>query len=132
MHREGYGYAPVPLTPPPVPHNIFMHCLLQHREGHTRLLWSGRIPKKLHRSILQTESGSADGLITGWGIHIIEGLNRFVVLLYTLVILLASAVVAVAWAVVRDDIQGGMGIGAWLTGVQAVALMLVLTRWSEL
>lgn len=132
MQREGYGYAPVPLTPPPVPHNIFMHHLLQHREGHTRLLWGNRIPKKLRRSIMQMDPSDADGLVTGWGIHIIEGLNRFMVLLCTLVILLFSAVVAVVWVVVRDDVQGGVGIGAWLTSVLAVVLMLVLTRWSEL
>ncbi len=129
MAKEGYGYHPCPMNPPPIPANIFLHHLL-HQEGHRRLLWGSRMPKKLYSSIMQTSS--ADELVTGWGIHIIEGANKFAVLLSMLVILMASAIFSVTWAVLRDDIQGGFGIGAWLTSVQTIALMMILTKWNEI
>lgn len=72
-----------------------------------------------------------DDLVVGWGVHIIEGLNRFTVLVCTLVTLLVSGVVAAAWAIARDDVQGGFGIGAWLASVEAVVVMLVVTKWVE-
>jgi hypothetical protein len=45
--------------------------------------------------------------------------------------LLVSGLVAAAWAIVRDDVQGGFGIGAWLTSVEAIVVMLVVTKWIE-
>lgn len=75
---------------------------------------------------------NGDELVVGWGIHILEGLNKFSALVATLLMLLVSGVVSVTWAVVRDDIQGGFGIGAWMTSVQAVMLMMVLAKWNEL
>ncbi|KAK0717437.1 hypothetical protein B0T26DRAFT_775806, partial [Lasiosphaeria miniovina] len=129
MAAEGYGYHPWPLKPPPVPANIFLHHL-SHQAGHRRLLWGNRIPQKLHQSILQ--GGSSNDLVVGWGVHIVEGLNKVTILAAMLVALLASGVISVTYAVARGDVQGGFGIGAWLTGVQGLVVMLVATKWSEL
>jgi hypothetical protein len=128
MDAEGYAYHPCPLKPPPIPANIFLHHL-SNPGPHRRLLWGNRIPQKLHGSILQVQAG--DRLVVGWGVHIIEGLNKTTVLLCTLAGLLVSGIVSVAWAIARDDVQGGFGIGAWLASVQAVVVMLVVTKWSE-
>lgn len=128
MAAEGYAYYPCPLRPPPIPANIFLHHLSKPGK-HPKLLWGNRIPQKLHNSILQAQT--PNDLVTGWGVHIIEGLNKTSVLLCSLVGLLISGIVAVVWAVVKDDVQGGFGIGAWLTSVQAIVVMLVVTKWLE-
>lgn len=88
------------------------------------------MPQKLHNSILQMQN--ADELVIGWDINIIEGLDKFTTLIAVLIMLLVSGVVSVTWTLVRNDVQGGFGIGAWLTSVQAVVLMMVLAKWNEL
>jgi len=130
MLSEGYGYHPCPMKPPPIPAHIFLHYLSHEKGAHQRLIWGRRIPQKLHKSILETYR--TDGLILGWGVHIIEGLDRFRALIATLAILFVSGVIGISWALARADVQGGVGIGAWLTSVQAVVLMMVLTKWNEL
>ncbi len=96
------------------------------------LLWGNRIPQKLDKSILQLQTpADGDRLVTGWGVHIIEGLDRFMILMCTLEGLVVSGVLSTAWAIARDDVQGGFGIGAWLTSVEAIVLMLVVTKWME-
>ncbi|KAK3295275.1 uncharacterized protein B0H64DRAFT_143713 [Chaetomium fimeti] len=128
MAAEGYAYHPCPLRPPPIPANIFLHHLSKPGQ-HPKLLWGNRIPQKLHKSILQIQT--PDDLVTGWGVHIIEGLNMTTVLLCSLAGLLVSMIVAVVWAVVKGDVQGAFGIGAWVTSVEAILVMLVVTKWLE-
>ena len=129
MVSEGYDYRPRSLKPPPIPANIFLHHLA-NPGPHKRLVWGNRMPQKLDNSILQSQCPD-DGLVTGWGVHIIEGLNKSILLLCTLAGLVVSGIVAMAWSIARDDVQGGFGIGAWLTSVQAIVLMLVVTKWME-
>ncbi|KAK3381859.1 hypothetical protein B0H63DRAFT_511578 [Podospora didyma] len=136
MAAEGYGYHPCPLKPPPFPANIFLHHL-SRQTGHRRLIWGNRIPQKLHQSILQGGGGGGNGgvpndLVLGWGVHIIEGLNKVTILFAMLGAALVSGVMSVAWVVVRDDVQGGFAIGAWLTDLRGIIVILVATKWSEL
>jgi hypothetical protein len=128
MATEGYAYHPCPLKPPPIPANIFLHHL-SNPGPHKKLLWGKRMPQKLHNSILQIPT--PDDLVTGWGVHIIEGLNKYTVFMCALAGLLVSGIVATAWSIARDDVQGGFGIGAWLTSMEAVVMMLVITKWIE-
>jgi hypothetical protein len=43
--------------------------------------------------------------------------------------LLLSGIIAMAWIIARDDVQGGFGIGAWITSVLAIVLALVITNY---
>ncbi|SPO06948.1 uncharacterized protein DNG_09642, partial [Cephalotrichum gorgonifer] len=129
MTTEGYTYTPYPLRPPPIPANIFLHHL-SNPGPHKSLLWGNRMPQKVDRSIFQTYPPD-DTPVIGWGVHIIEGLNRTTVLMCALAGLVVSGVVSTAWAIARDDVQGGFGIGAWLTSMEAIVLMLVVTKWME-
>jgi hypothetical protein len=70
-------------------------------------------------------------LSMGWGIHIIEGPNKFAIYCATLCIILISGLVAILWAVIRHDIQGGFGIGAWMTSVLGLILMIYSTKWGQ-
>jgi hypothetical protein len=130
MTLHGYGYDPCPMVPmPPIAANIFLHHLFKP-EAHPRRVWCGRMPKKLHRSILQS-TGDRDTLVVGWGVHIIEGPHIFNILLMMFIILLGTTLVSVTWAAVREDVQGGFGIGAFLIAAQTLILMMVLAKWAE-
>ncbi|MCJ1286052.1 hypothetical protein MMC26_005394 [Xylographa opegraphella] len=69
VDNQNYDNAPCPLEPlPPIPDNVFMHHL--HNPGlHRRPIWLRRLPKKMNHSLLN----SNEELVTGWGLHIIEG-----------------------------------------------------------
>jgi hypothetical protein len=128
MKTRGYIYDPYPLDPPlPIPTEAFLHYLSKP-DPHKKLFWGKRIPQKLDRSILQIQPPD-DELVIGWGVHIIEALNKVTVLLCTLVGLLLSGIIAMAWSIARDDVQGGFGIGAWITSVLAIVLALVITNY---
>jgi hypothetical protein len=127
MKTRGYIYNPYPLDPPlPIPTEAFLHYLSKP-DPHKRLAWGKRIPQKLDSSILQMQPD--DELVIGWGLHIIEALDKVTVLLCVLAGLLVSGIVAIAWSIARDDVQGGFGIGAWVTSVLAIVLALVITKY---
>jgi hypothetical protein len=130
LARDGYGYQPCPLKPPPIPSNIFLHYF-SRRHPQSRLIWGRRIPQKIGQSILQ-QMQAPDDILTGWGIRIVEGLNRVTILLISLMILLSSGIISIVWTVVRHDPSGGFAIGAWVLSVQTISLMLILAKWSEL
>ena len=87
------------------------------------LVWGKLIPQKLDRSILQAPD---DKPVIDWGVHIIEALNKVTVLVCTLAGLLLSDIIAIAWSIAKDDVQGGFGIGSWVTSVLAIVLALVI------
>jgi hypothetical protein len=127
----GYGHDPYPMVPIlPIAATTFFHHLAKP-EDHPQRVWCARMPKKLHKSILQW-SGDPDTLVVGWGVHIIEGIHQFNMLLTMLVLLCLTAAVSITWAVVRDDVQGGYGIGAFLVAAQTLVLMMVDRQMGRL
>ena len=50
----------------------------------------------------------------GWGLEFVEGVDTFVLFLCGCVCFVSCLVVAVTWTVVKDDVQGGFGIGGFL------------------
>jgi hypothetical protein len=126
MKTRGYTYNPYPLDPPlPIPTEAFLHYLSKP-DPHKRLSWGKRIPQKLGSSILLQPP---DDLVIGWGLHIIEALNKVTVLLCVLAGVTVSGIIATAWSIARDDVQGGFGIGAWVSSVLAIVLALVITMY---
>ena len=129
MKTRGYVYNPYPLDPPiPIPTETFLHYLSKP-DPHERLSWGKRMPQKLDSSILQMQSPPHNELVIGWGLHIIEALDKVTVLMCALAGLIVSGVVAMAWSIARDDVQGGFGMGAWVTSVLAIVLALVITKY---
>ena len=118
MVTKRYEYNPCPLKPPPMPSHIFLHYLNSSRD-YPRSIWSGRLPKKLNESILQ----SNEPLPIGWGILIIEGSNKRAVLWITVVIVILSIFASITWTVMKQDIQGGFGLGAWMVSLPSVLIM---------
>jgi hypothetical protein len=96
---------------PPVGPNMLMH-LLEHPEDAEALpVLYRRIPKKLR---LKLEPCPVKGSAVGWGLHFVEGLNWFVVFVYGCFAFVVSLLLAVAWAEIRNDVQGGFAIGGFM------------------
>ncbi|KUJ24352.1 uncharacterized protein LY89DRAFT_727384 [Mollisia scopiformis] len=127
--RQGttWEYKPRPRGPP-VPSNIILHELTSKKSKlHTSTTWSRRMPKKLNTSIYAIPDPNEAAF--GWGIHIFEGYNVFLItILISVLALLGSAgcILATAlWWTLRDDLNGALALGAALA-----ALLAVLLGWA--
>ncbi|KAF7553195.1 hypothetical protein G7Z17_g3807 [Cylindrodendrum hubeiense] len=109
---SNYQYLPRPLKPlPPMPPEIFIHYL-EHGEDDlspARHDWLPRLPKRLDKRVVDS-----DETCLGWGLHIIEGPNRKLISL-VMVTMFTSFLSAVLWSALKNDIQGGTGVGVAAT-----------------
>ena len=122
-----YEYNPCPLEPlPPIPDNIFLHHL-NDPGPHRRPIWLQRLPKKVNDSLLR----SGNGLVTGWGVHIIEGPNWLAVWIVGFCIVFSSGLFAVAWSVWRGDVSAGFGVAGWMASVLTMTIMVCFSKWSR-
>ena len=128
VKAKRYHYYPCPLRPNevPMPDHLFFHFFFEPA-GHSRGKWMNRLPKKLKESM----SSNGDEFPIGWGIHIIESPDYYVVLLTVLVGLIVSGVVAVAVAAVTKDVQSGFGVGSYFASVQAIWMAAMYVKWSQ-
>jgi hypothetical protein len=85
-----------------------------------------RLPKKL-LARLKYRARLVEGNI-GWGVLIIEGLNRPFLSGLWPVFLLLSSVATVLWSVLKGDVQGGFGMGSFLVGVISAFLAALSLR----
>lgn len=127
LQGNSWEYKPCPLQPrgPPVPSNIILHELMSKKSHlHTSTTWSRRMPKKLNTSIYAIPDPNEAAF--GWGIHIVEGYNVFLItMLISVLALLGSTgcVVATAlWWKLRNDLNGALALGAAMAAVLAVLL----------
>lgn len=124
---ERYQYKPCPLRPPPpIPSNIFVHYF-NSSANHPRSVWIDRLPKKLRESI----QNSHEPLPIGWGIHIIEGPNRHAIFWMLVLFACLSLLASCMWTVLKGDIQGGFGVGAWMVSVPSVVMLAFVFKWSD-
>lgn len=122
-----YEYAPCPLdTLPPIPDNVFLHHFANPGD-HRRPIWLHRLPKKVNNSIL----GSSEELVTGWGVHIIEGPNWLAVWKVAFCIVFASGLFGILWSVYRSDVSGAFGVASWMTSVLTLLMMVCFSKWSR-
>jgi len=122
-----YEYAPCPLDAlPPIPDNVFLHHLT-NPGPHRRPVWLRRLPKKVNDSIL----GLNEELVTGWGVHIIEGPNWLAVWQVALCIVFTSGLFGILWSVLRSDVSGAFGVASWITSVLTILMMVCFSKWSR-
>lgn len=70
---------------------------------------------------------------TGWGIHIIEGLNKVVVAQIFLYFTLAVVAVTAFWSIWKKDLQGGTGMGSFaLAGAVLLGFSLQVKFYEQL
>ena len=111
---------------PVMPPQIFMHYFNSTTQAHTEAIWVERFPHKLGDSIFY----QSKPLTVGWGIEIEEDRNWTLFVIVQLIVLLISGAVAATYASITTDVASGVAIGAWLTAVQALIVILLFFRWT--
>ena len=119
--KEVYRYKPVPAEKiPPVGENHTLYlCTYPECADETGLLFD-RIPKKLkERLSVCPQKGSS----LGWGIHFVEGWQFGIITLSAYAILvLASFVFFVCWAVLKKDVQAASGVANYVFAFLALGV----------
>ena len=123
-----YKYDPCPFEPGelPMPDHMFFH-LFHHPTGHQSGRWMNRLPKKFRESIFAQTAQNP----VGWGIHILESVNYVLVFIIVFAGLIVSGLFAILWASLRQDVQGGFAIGAYIATVQAALMAAYFAKWSQ-
>ena len=49
----------------------------------------------------------------------------------TVTIVIISVFVSMTWTIIKNDVQGGFGIGAWMVSLPSVLMMAFYFKWSE-
>ncbi|KAL8952700.1 MAG: hypothetical protein Q9222_001399 [Ikaeria aurantiellina] len=108
--KDEYRFSPTPADLiPPIGPNHMMHLFEHPDHAETDGVCLDKIPKKLRDRL---QSCPAKGIGLGWAIYFVEGLDWFMIWLLGFAGLLLSLVLGIAWAIRRDDVQGGFGITA--------------------
>lgn len=126
-YKDEYRYRPIPAEViPPIGENHFMHLYDHPEDAEDTAICLDKVPKKL-RERLAVCPQRGTGL--GWGIHFVEGLHWTKLWILGFIGLLVSVGFGIAWACVRNDVQGGFGIAACMmvgltftTGIVQAAL----------
>ncbi|RKL36594.1 hypothetical protein BFJ72_g8143 [Fusarium proliferatum] len=125
-----YDYDPKPLDfLPPMPAQVFLHYLEHGEEGWNKLryLWLPKLPVRREKRVIEGHEASY-----GWGIHIIEGPNRWAITALLLTTVFGSALAALLWSAVHNDIQGGTGLGQLIIALSSAILTASLFRLGYL
>ncbi|OTB16983.1 hypothetical protein K445DRAFT_316508, partial [Daldinia sp. EC12] len=96
---------------PPVRPNMMVHFLENPMHASVQPDLYRRIPKKLRRKLTPCQ---VTGMSVGWGIEFVEGVDYFMLFLFGCVGFLISTIIAVAWSAIKQDVQSGFGIGAFV------------------
>jgi hypothetical protein len=121
--EQEYAFKPCPLTigKLPIPPHVFMHSF-QNPGDHTGSLAIGRFPKKLRQRL--SCGNNQLSVPIGWGIYIVEGYNWKLIIWCTGSGFLATFILVIIWCLLKNDIQGGIGIGQY--SIAAIALVLAM------
>jgi len=111
-----------------MPPEIFIHYL-QHGDDDLnpiRCDWLPRLPKRVDGRMIDQSS-----LTYGWGIYIKEGPNREVIFWVIIATVLASLVLSICWSALRDDVQGGSGLGTLVLTLPTVVMAAFIFRFTN-
>lgn len=107
-----YKYEPMPSDfMPPIGSNLLVHLLENPTHAGSLPHLYKRVPQKLQDRLSPCVQ---KGTSVGWGLALVEGIDYFIFFLCGCAEFLISLLVALAWTLGKDDIQGGFGIGGFL------------------
>ncbi|KAH7073391.1 hypothetical protein FB567DRAFT_611662 [Paraphoma chrysanthemicola] len=132
VKRGAYHYHECPMDPlPPIDHRTFFHYFWNHERHRNSksTIFLERLPKKLNTTM--REEQQLNKLNLGWGVHIIEGLNKEAITLCLFFILLLSFAVSVSFSVATHAQESGFGIGQWIVATLTVGLSAIYFHFSE-
>lgn len=129
-----YDYSPLDLPLPPITSNSFLHyienpdCESLRRTSR----WLSCLPKRLEEQLMSRRRYcEPDMIVTGWGIHIEEGLNEEALAFLTLVILVCSGLVGLIYSLRTGDVSGGFTIAGYIASMLGVGISIVFFRWRQ-
>ena len=121
INKRTYHYAPCPIEGNPNELNReVVHSLLQPDKPHLDRFWLDLFPKKLKEQLLYN-TGSTE-MCSGWGIHIVEGVNRLTVVLLAIALLGVSGVLGTTYTVITHDASSGFAIATFVGLLPALGL----------
>ncbi|KAI1464568.1 uncharacterized protein F4812DRAFT_160035 [Daldinia caldariorum] len=110
--RDQYLYDPMPAhLIPPIGPNMLAHFFENPTHASVLPDLYRRIPKKLRQKLTPCQ---VTGLSVGWGIEFVECVDYFMLFMFGCLCFLACSIVAVLWSTIKQDVQGGVGIGAFI------------------
>ena len=127
--KKTYHYFPCPVDVDPTGLNgELLHCLWKPGP-HLDRFWLDFFPKKL-KEALQYASSKPE-MNTGWGIHVVEGVNWAAVTYLAFVLVSISAVLGIVYSAVAHDVGGGFGMAAFLGALPALGIAVLQLRPVE-
>jgi len=97
-----------------------------------RTKWLSRLPKKLDRKLEEVRRMTpTDDDVLGWGILVVEGLNKALVTLLTFSLLLFSGFITIVFSIWRDDVSGGFAIGVYIVALWAALITALYFQWQK-
>ncbi|KAI0847673.1 hypothetical protein F5Y00DRAFT_240792, partial [Daldinia vernicosa] len=110
--KDQYQYDPMPADlVPPIASNMLVHFLENPTHASVLPDLYKRIPKKLRQKLAPCQ---VTGMSIGWGIEFVEGIDSFMFFIFGSALFLICFIVAVGWSVIKQDVQGGFGIGGFI------------------
>ncbi|KAI1645082.1 uncharacterized protein F4817DRAFT_193671 [Daldinia loculata] len=110
--KDQYQYDPMPAhLVPPVGPNMLVHFFENPTHASVLPDLYKRIPKKLRQKLTPCQ---VTGMSVGWGIEFVEGIDSFMFFIFGCALFLACLIVAVGWSAIKQDVQGGFGIGGFI------------------
>jgi hypothetical protein len=129
-----YEYSPLDLPIPPITSNSFLHYLGNPEcESLARTSrWLSCLPKRLGDQLVsRRRCCEPDVVVTGWGIHIEEGLNEEALACIALIILVCSGLLGLTYSVKMGDVSGGFTVAAYVATVLGVGISVLCFRWRQ-
>ena len=126
--RQEYALNPYPPThgDVPIPPEIFMHVFL-HPGDHLGSMATEMLPKKLSYPLTWCNSiNDIHNVPIGWGFYIIEGFDWPLMAWSTVGLVLLVTLLTICWSTMRQDVQGGVGIGQYCLAVLAILSSVML------
>ncbi|KAL8921384.1 MAG: hypothetical protein Q9172_004048 [Xanthocarpia lactea] len=116
--KDDYLYQSCDLLPP-VGENLMTHLFHNPHEANEKAITYLRSPKKRKQKLAVCQQM---GTNIGWGIHLVEGWAITQLWLSAFAIFSCSFAFAVAWSVLKHDVQGAFGIAGWFVGLATLGL----------
>ncbi|RDW58742.1 hypothetical protein BP6252_13218 [Coleophoma cylindrospora] len=130
-NHPDYRYAPVPIDIiPPVGERHLMHYILYPDCADDDPRCLEKFPKKL-RERLAVCNANPDG--TGWGLHLVEGLNMRKIWIVAFVVFgLGSLLWGILWAVLKKSIQDAFTISGFVVALTTLTIGFAQAMASNL
>ncbi|KAI1346171.1 hypothetical protein F5Y01DRAFT_298498 [Xylaria sp. FL0043] len=132
--KREYAFSPCPprIGTIPIQPHIFMHSFMKPGD-HLGDLVLCSLPKRVGRKLkCVTQPLNPLDVPYGWGIYIVEGLNTSRISLLLIAVIFLLTLTVLVWTTLKDDVQGGTGIGQYGLAVTGTGLAVDALLWEPL